>query len=852
MAYSSNFNLDPQDRDRYSPQGRSRDAGHSSRLPSSKGDSLGNTRPSSYVPDDETRREVRPSRNLDRSRAPRTTNRVTVNSKPLESPRRSTQGNGRPAAGGNPSRNVSRDLRGDSRRRSERIPENGRSRKGGQGAPDRKKQPTRMHSPVESQTLKASSSMRTPHASDSVLEAIFNIFKMLVMGILRFIALAGRAVGRGFTWLWGKSKIAGGVVVVILVLICGFFVDTALTGDRIYKGVYVGDVDLAGKTESEAVEALTTRYGDKFASTSIYIFTSEDAAKNTDVEAAIKQQEALAEQTSVEESLESRVLWVETADTLGAKFPVEALAKEAVEFGRSTGPFDRFGTLLGTHVIAPRIEFNQIILDKLISDLDTAIGDPIKEYGISIEEGVASVTEGHDGYMINEETFVDTLTDKLLNSEVDDPRYIPVADYTPLKVDGESAARTAEAVNQALDEGASFSFDSEATEVSRETLGSWIEAEPAKRGDGWFLKPEISESKALETLTKDLSLASNGQDYQVVFEVDGEDVTVKPDQPVTVPTVSGALDTLDEVLFKNFWETGEQRVVGERYNIPIQTEQTDQPLSLDAALAYGVVTQFSTFTTEFNKATTTMNRLYNIQKVADLLDDSVVAPGGTWSFNEIAGDCNAEAGFKEANVINGDEMSQEAGGGVCQVATTIFNAVYEAGLPISERHNHTMRSGSYPEGLDAAIAYPTLDLRWENSTSSDILLTTSYNSYSVTANLIGENPHLTVKTERGDWQKGDPYKVKVEVDETYADNAVVKMTNGSDGSSINVTRTVTDESGNQVEQKTFSSVYSPINELIKVGPKVDIAEIQRKYARTEDDATGSDQTSSSSSQRSSQ
>ena len=91
----------------------------------------------------------------------------------------------------------------------------------------------------------------------------------------------------------------------------------------------------------------------------------------------------------------------------------------------------------------------------------------------------------------------------------------------------------------------------------------------------------------------------------------------------------------------------------------------------------------------------------------------------------------------------------------------------------------------------------------------------------------------------------------MEVDETYADTAVVKMTNGSDGLTINVTRTVKDKDGNVVDQKTFSSVYSPVNELYKVGPKVDTAEIQRKYAREDTSSTSSDASASSSSSSSS-
>lgn len=682
-------------------------------------------------------------------------------------------------------------------------------------------------------------------ASDTALGKVFDILKLLFVGILKLLMLIGKGIARGFAALWGKSKLAGGVVVVILVLVCGFLLDTAFTADKVYKGVSVGDVDVGGMTQQEAADAISARYGDKLTNTSVYIFTSEEAARDTDVDQVRAQEEVLAEQISVEDALENKVLWVESSDTLNARLPVQELAAEAYEFGRSTGFMDRLSTLMHAHEIEMRLDYNATMLSKLVSDINTAIGSPAQEYGISVQDGVASVEEGHDGYEIDKDVFQATLTDKFLNSEVDDPRYIPVAEYVTTKVDGESAQKTADAVNQALEEGASFNFGSASTDISKETLGSWVEAAPAERGDVWYLKPSLSEEKALRTLTENLNLDENAESYAVVFEVNDEGVQVQPDRDVTVPSVGTALDQLDEVLFGSFCETGTQKVAGNRYDIAIQTQQTAGPLSLDESLAYGIVTEFSTYTTEFNSTTSTLNRMYNIQKAADLINDSVVkADGGTWSFNETAGDCNTEAGFKEAGVISGDEMTEAAGGGVCQVATTVFNAVYESGLPINERYNHTISSSSYPAGRDAAIAYPTLDLIWENDTSSDILLTTTYDDHSITVNLIGDDPDLTVTTDTGDWEDGDPYKVKVEVDETYAPTAVVKMTNGSDGKTISVTRTVKDADGNVVDQQTFSSIYSPINELYKVGPDVDTAEIQRKYAR-EDDSTQSDGSSSS-------
>ncbi len=844
MAYSSNFNLDS---DRYGS--RSGSVHRASSRPLSDGH-----------PADESR-----SQRFARESAPRTTNRITVSGKDPSSahrtPARTSQSNrsqqqtrtsGR--SSGSVSRSTSRSVdvprsqrSHDRASRPERhLSEATRGSRADRGQKGSQRQPSAKRQPQAQPVSYAAS------PSDSILGKIFDILKLIVVSIVKLIAFIIRSIGRGFTFLWDKSKVIGCAVILIVVLVCGLFLDSALNADKIYKGVSIGDVDVAGMTQEEAANALSSRYGDKLANTSVYIFTSEDAAKNTNVDEVRAQEEILAEQISAEEALENKVLWVESSDTLGARLPVQELAAEAYEFGRSSGFFDRFSTLMHPHEIAVELDYNQTMLSKLLSDINTAIGDPAQEYGLSVQDGQASVVEGHDGYEIDKDTFQATLTDKLLNSEVDDPRYIPVAEYVTLKVDAESAQRTADAVNEALTEGASFKYGDATADISKETLGSWVSAAPAQRGEEWYLKPELSEQKALETLTENLNLDESGGKYAVSFEVSEEGVSVKPNEEVTIPNVGTALTGLDQALFGSYCDTGNQKIAGERFGIAIQTEQSAGPLTLDESLAYGIVTKFSTYTTEFNSSTSTMNRMYNIQKAADLIDDSVIkADGGTWSFNETAGDCNAEAGFKEAGVISGDEMTQEAGGGVCQVATTVFNSVYEAGLPVKERHNHTLSSSSYPAGRDAAIAYPTLDLVWENDTDSDILLTTSYDSHSITVDLIGEDPELEVITDTGDWGKGDPYKVKVEVDETYADTAVVKMTNGSDGLTINVTRTVKDKDGNVVDQKTFSSVYSPVNELYKVGPKVVTAKIQRKYAREDTSSTSSDASASSSSSSSS-
>lgn len=120
------------------------------------------------------------------------------------------------------------------------------------------------------------------------------------------------------------------------------------------------------------------------------------------------------------------------------------------------------------------------------------------------------------------------------------------------------------------------------------------------------------------------------------------------------------------------------------------------------------------------------NRVYNINHAASKFKGILVAPGDTFSFNEILGDVSALTGYKSAYVIKDGRTVLGDGGGVCQVSTTMFRAALKAGLPITERRAHSYRVGYYeqgfPVGLDATVYYPTTDLKFVNNTPAYILI----------------------------------------------------------------------------------------------------------------------------------
>ncbi len=118
----------------------------------------------------------------------------------------------------------------------------------------------------------------------------------------------------------------------------------------------------------------------------------------------------------------------------------------------------------------------------------------------------------------------------------------------------------------------------------------------------------------------------------------------------------------------------------------------------------------------------TSDRITNLRLGVTLLDGTLVPPGGTFSLNAAIGERTAERGFRSAPVIIGTEFAEEVGGGTSQVATTVFNAAWEAGLRITERNPHSLYISRYQLGRDATVYWPTLDLKFENDTASWVLV----------------------------------------------------------------------------------------------------------------------------------
>lgn len=671
------------------------------------------------------------------------------------------------------------------------------------------------------------------------MSKVLGVLAAIGRAILAALAAIGSVIAKGFTFLWQKSKVAATVLLVLIAAGCWLFIDSSLMSEKIYKGVHVGTVDVSNMSVEDAAAAIDATYKPNLEATSVYIFADEETANSADLDLMQMQSEAIAEQISFEEAQREKKLWIASAETLNASLPSQELAQQALEVGRSTGVLERIGAALSGREIEVYAHFDETLLGNMISDINATIGYSVNDYGVKIEDGQVSVTEGNVGYLLDNHEFTKQVSDSLLKDDSHTVSFVAEVEYTPFNVGRESAERTRDAIDALLPDSVSFDSEGNVFDIERDMILNWVTTVPRQDGDTWVLDPYIDHGMASSDMLQKVNQSDEQREVEVEF-VNGQDgsILVKPTSEVSVPNVASAIDGLDRRVFEAFRNT---QNVGERPSVDtigINTEQFSSEFTVDEALSYGLVTKFSDFTTQYTNTSSTSNRTYNIHLAADKIANSVAkANGGQWSFNQIAGNTNEDGGFKAAKVIESGEYTDGVGGGVCQVATTVFNAVFNAGFPINERYNHTLYSSSYPAGMDAAIAYPTLDLRWTNNTGSDVLLTTSYTDTSVTVSLVGTNPNLEVETVTGDWIDGKEYKVKFEEDELLEPNTSIVKTQGTNGMQINVERIVRDADGNELSRSNFFSSYSPINKIIAYGKGSDMAALHEKYDKKEEKAS---------------
>jgi vancomycin resistance protein YoaR len=233
------------------------------------------------------------------------------------------------------------------------------------------------------------------------------------------------------------------------------------------------------------------------------------------------------------------------------------------------------------------------------------------------------------------------------------------------------------------------------------------------------------------------------------------------------------------------------------------------------ALAMGIDTRMASYKT-YNAGT--WDRITNLRLGVTLLDGTLIAPGGTFSLNEAIGERTEERGFRSAPVIIGTKYEEEVGGGTSQVATTVFNAAWEAGLRITERNPHSLYISRYQLGRDATVYWPSLDVKFVNDTEQWVLVKGFAEGDGITVSIYG-GERRRVESSQGTFEVTGPVPVERIKDKTIPIGKTVVEEEGTRPSRTSVTRTVYSSDGTLISEETWSTSYRGETRVVRVGTK---------------------------------
>jgi vancomycin resistance protein YoaR len=591
---------------------------------------------------------------------------------------------------------------------------------------------------------------------------------------------------------------AGAIAAVVALLIAG---DLLVSWGRIHPGVRVGSIAVGSMTPEQASVVLSEAFTSTAKTPVIAVFESER--------------------------------WTVSAEQVGARLDAAGSVEAAMAVGRAGGlgamVGQRFSAVFGGVSVGSRVFDDPAKTDAVLDRIDHAVALPSRDASVSVSGGKVTLIPAELGRAVDREVTKSGLLAAFLTTS----RSTTVAAVPAGVAVSDADARQAYLDAQKLVSGpVTVTYGTGSVHVPRATVAGWVRftrrpvvtpvvelSRPATETSS-ATGPEATASiapqrvilvaafdparvgTAIKSLTKGLGqparnakfLASNGS------------VRISPSRVGRGPD----LVTLAS-------ELASACVSGTARTAAVKLVETQPKLTTAAAKEMGISDRISSFTTTY--AGSSSARVNNVHKLAKALDMKLVAPGGVFSFNGAAGERTAAKGYQEAPAIVNGKLVPQLGGGVCQVGTTFFNAVFFSGLPVVERRNHSFYISHYPKGRDATVSWGGPDFKFKNDTKGWILIRTATTTGSLTISLYGTDPGYEVEYKTGAFTNVVPHKVTVIKDPKLKKGMRIVEDGGVDGCRVTVVRVVY-KGGEVVRKDTFVSHYGSKEEVVRVGTKV--------------------------------
>lgn len=461
------------------------------------------------------------------------------------------------------------------------------------------------------------------------------------------------------------------LLVGLLVLFGGAYVaGYVFTGDKVPRGTTVAGVDIGGLRPAAAERSLRRELGPRLEKP---IVVAADGRRT-----AIRP----------------------AAAGLGVDF--EASVQQAGG-GRSWNPERMWTFFTGGDDLEPVLDVDDSQLGSAIEKFAKKIDVQPVEGGIKFKNGTAVMNLPETGQKLDRSAASEAVVGAFLDESAEEAVQLPVIDV-PAEV-SEKEVRTAmdDFANPAMSAPVRLVLGDEEVVVRPEAYGRALSLEAV---DG-ELVPRVDKKKLMAAIRPAMRTVALSPQPATVKLVDGE--------PQVIPGKNGITFDADEVA-DAFPELVVQR--GDR-KLEVATKVDRPKFTTKDAEDLRIKEVVSSFTTYFPHSD---YRNVNLGRAAELVNGTVLKPGETFSLNETVGERTAENGFTEGFIISNGVYKEDFGGGVSQVATTLFNAMFFAGLEDVEHKPHSFYIDRYPIGREATVAWGAVDLRFRNDTPYGVLI----------------------------------------------------------------------------------------------------------------------------------
>ena len=224
----------------------------------------------------------------------------------------------------------------------------------------------------------------------------------------------------------------------------------------------------------------------------------------------------------------------------------------------------------------------------------------------------------------------------------------------------------------------------------------------------------------------------------------------------------------------------------------------------------------SSYSTSY--ATSNSNRSTNIALAASKINGIVLMPGETFSYNASVGRRTIQAGFKEAGAYVNGKVTNEVGGGICQVSSTLYNAVLRANLEVVERTNHMFAVGYVPIGTDATVSWGAPDFKFKNNRTYAIKIVATTAGKQLYIKIYGLQEEGDCEVQILSYRTGTVgYRTTYTTDSSLEPGATKVIQSGSNGAT-SVTYKILKQNGQEISREIVSrDTYQPHNQIIARG-----------------------------------